>query len=87
MLSIQMYNYSINTTIIITTILIIGVNLISISFSSANAQNNGFRLEQIQHMMGPGPHMMGPGPHRNMMENRIAKVTPIVSLPLREITQ
>lgn len=59
---------------IITIILIIGVNLISISFSSANAQNNGFRLEQIQHMMGPRSHMMGPGPHHGMMENRMQQM-------------
>jgi plastocyanin len=65
-----MYNYSINTAIIITTILIIGVNLISISFSNANAQNSGFRLEQIQHM-GHRPHMMCPGSHHGMMGNRM----------------
>jgi ABC-type lipoprotein release transport system permease subunit len=48
----------------IVTILIIGVNLVSVTIISANAQNNGFRLEQIQHMMGPRPH-------HNMMENRM----------------
>ncbi|MGA9843245.1 MAG: plastocyanin/azurin family copper-binding protein [Nitrososphaeraceae archaeon] len=77
---INLYNRPI-IIVIIATILIIGVNLVSISFRNANAQNNGFRLEQIQHMMGPGPHMMGPGPHmmgpgphRNMMENRMQQM-------------
>ena len=64
---INMYNYSVIIIVIIATILIIGVNLASISFSGANAQNNGFGLEQIQHMMGPGPH------HR-MMENRMQQL-------------
>jgi plastocyanin len=76
-----MYNYSINTTGIIATILIIGVNLISISFSSANAQNSSFRLEQIQHMMDHGPRMMGPGPHHGMMGNRMQQQMQQSKLP------
>ncbi|HEY7572380.1 MAG TPA: plastocyanin/azurin family copper-binding protein [Nitrososphaeraceae archaeon] len=82
MLSIKMYNYSINTAIIITTILIIGVNL---SFSSANAQISDFRLEQIQHMMGHRPHMMGPGPHHGMMGNRMQQQMQQSKLPSHSI--
>lgn len=64
-------------TVIIAAILLIGVNLVSISFISANAQSNTFSFEQIQHMMmGRRPHMMGPGPHHNMMANRMQQMQP-----------
>ncbi len=71
---INLFNYSIKIVVIVILAnnLIIGANLVSISFKSANAQNNDFNLERIQHMMmGRGPHMMGPGPHHNMIENRM----------------
>ncbi len=60
--------------IIVSVTLINGINLITVSFKSANAQSNTkFKLEHAQHMICHGGHMMmcqGPQ-HQMMLQNKM----------------